>query len=64
MKKFIKSFYHSFNGIEEAFKQRNIKVQSFAALLIILSSIYFEISTTEWLFVISAIFFVIVIVSS
>ncbi len=60
MKKFIKSFSYAFNGIEQALKQRNFKVQLSAAAVIILSGIYFNITSTEWLFIITAIFSVLI----
>lgn len=50
---FPKSFKYAFEGIEEAFRQgRNIRVQSCAAVLAIVLSAVFQISSYEWIIIV------------
>jgi diacylglycerol kinase (ATP) len=61
LKSRIKSFACAFAGIAAAFKtQTNVKMHFLAALVVVAVSLYFKINLTEWLFVISAIFLVLV----
>ena len=49
-KKTLKSFGFAWQGIVYAFKtQRNFRFHLFAAALVVLSSLYFDIKTYEWL---------------
>ena len=57
LKRRLKSFKYAFNGIFFVFRtQTNFKIHTVAAITAIAFSVYFKINTTEWLFVISAIF--------
>jgi diacylglycerol kinase (ATP) len=57
----IKSFAYAFAGVAAAFKtQTNVKIHFLAALVVVAASCYFEIDKVEWLFVLSAVFLVLV----
>ncbi|MHB1177770.1 MAG: diacylglycerol kinase [Daejeonella sp.] len=61
MNKFVKGFYYAWKGLNYAFRtQVNFRVQLAAALLVTLLSCYLEISTTEWLWISSAIAIVLI----
>ncbi len=61
MNKFIKGFYYACKGVNYAFRtQVNFRVELLAALLVTVISYYLEISTTEWLWIISAISIVLI----
>lgn len=50
MKKLIKSFMHSFNGIRLLFKhERNAKIHLGASLGIVLMGFVFHINSNEWI---------------
>ncbi len=52
MNKFILSFVYAFKGIRVSFKeQRNLKVELGIAILVIFAGLYYEISATEWCFI-------------
>ena len=54
---FVKSFYFASRGIFEALKtERNIKIHSIVAVLVVLVSLYFSLNWMEWLFILVAIF--------
>lgn len=60
-KNFISAFCNACEGIGQAIKtQINIRIQIIIAILTIILGIYFKISTIEWLFIIGAIFIVII----
>jgi diacylglycerol kinase len=49
MKQFIKSFLYAFKGIGASLsEQRNLKVQTFVAILTIGAGFYFNITPIEW----------------
>ena len=49
----IKSFQYAFRGFCKIFKEeQNLKIQSIAAIVIIVLAIYFNITKTEWMFLI------------
>lgn len=54
--KFIQSFKHAYNGIQEGFSQRNIKIQVTCGILSIIAGVLFNISITEWISLIIVIF--------
>jgi diacylglycerol kinase len=61
LKSRIKSFVYAIAGIIAAFKtQTNVKIHFLAAFVVVAASFYLEIEKTEWLFVLSAIFLVLV----
>ena len=52
----IKSFYFASRGIFEALKtERNIKIHSIVAVIVVLVSLYFSLNWMEWLFILVAI---------
>ena len=56
MKSRIQSFVHAFAGLQAALKtQPNLRIHVGATLLAIGFSIYFELKTFQWLFVLSAV---------
>ena len=61
LKSRIQSFAYAFAGLAAAFRtQTNVKIHFLAALVVVAASFYFEIDKTEWLFVLSAVFLVLV----
>ena len=47
-----KTFVNAFNGIQYFFKtERNGKIQLFVSFLVVLTGIYFRLSSTEWIFI-------------
>jgi diacylglycerol kinase len=49
MNGFFRSFVYAWNGIRASVRgQRNLKVQSSIALIIIAAGFYFDITMTEW----------------
>lgn len=49
MKKFYQSFGYAFKGILAGLRsERNLKVQFFIGVLVLLAGFYFHISSTEW----------------
>lgn len=54
-------FKFAFNGIKEAFiRERNFRIHLYITALVLLFSFYFQLSVIEWLFIIIAIYFVLV----
>jgi diacylglycerol kinase len=52
-RRLIKSFTYAFRGFRKTFQEeQNLKIQSLAALVVVLLGFYFQISRTEWLFLI------------
>lgn len=59
--KYARSFKYAFSGIAKVFlSERNFRFHTLAALLVISCGFIFNLSTVEWLFVITAIGMVIV----
>jgi diacylglycerol kinase len=53
LKRLIKSFTYAFRGFKKTFQEeQNLKIQSLAAIIVIVAGFYFQISKTEWLFLI------------
>lgn len=52
MKKVLKSFSHASRGIGYAFTGRNFQIQFSIGLVAVILGRYFNISTTEWLFIV------------
>lgn len=52
MEKFIKSFVYAWNGIVHSLKERAVKSHFFVAILVLILGTYFDITITEWIFVI------------
>ena len=52
----VKSYGYALRGVVEGMKERNMKVHIFAAVVAVALSIFFKISTVEWLVVILVIF--------
>lgn len=62
MKKFLKSFVYSFNGLCYAFKtQLNFRVHCLATVLVVLLGFYTKLNYYEWLWVAVAIALVIIL---
>lgn len=60
-KSFFESFKYASSGVKTVFKEeRNMKYHVSFSLLAILASYFFEISQQEWLFILSAIFLVVI----
>lgn len=57
--KFIQSFKYAFNGIKEAFDQRNIKIQFVCGIFIVIAGVLFNINNSEWISLVIVIFSVI-----
>ncbi len=56
MKDFLKSFIYALNGIGASFReQRNLKVQTIIAIITIGAGFYFNITATEWCFILLSI---------
>lgn len=55
IKKRLMSFVYAFNGIKLLTNEHNVRIHIVATFVVISAGFLFEISTTEWLFVISAI---------
>ncbi len=61
LKQRISGFKYAFNGLCYVFKtQANMKIHFVAMILVILAGFYFRVSTTEWLFLILTIAFVLI----
>lgn len=61
IKKFIKSFSYAIDGIAIAIKvDQNVKFHLVAGILVVLSSHFLKVSVFELLFIVFAIFFVII----
>jgi diacylglycerol kinase (ATP) len=52
MRRFLRSFVYAFRGIAVAMRQRNLRIQTSIALVVVAGGFYFDISRLEWLFVI------------
>lgn len=62
MKKFLKGFTYAWNGLTYAFAtQINFKFHVFAAIIIIALGLYLNLSHAEWLWICSAILFVLIV---
>ena len=49
MKSFFQSFYYAWNGLSKAVtEERNIRVQSVVAVLVIAAGFYFQVTLGEW----------------
>lgn len=60
MENFFKSFVYAWNGIKAAIGgQRNLKVQSCIALIVVCAGFYFSISALEWCLILLSISLVI-----
>jgi diacylglycerol kinase len=60
MRNFLKSFVYAITGLRSAIRdQRNLKVQAIIAVLTLGAGFYFEITRTEWSFILFAIALVI-----
>ena len=56
MSQFFKSFVYALKGMRAAWvDQRNIKVQSFIAVVVVTAGVYFEITRADWCLVLFAI---------
>ncbi len=56
LRKRLKSFHYAFNGIKILFaEEHNSRIHLIAAFIAIVASIYFKISTLEWIAVLFAI---------
>ena len=56
MKEFFKSFIYALNGIVATMRgQRNVKVQGLIGLITVGAGFYFDITATEWCFILFAI---------
>ncbi len=61
LKQRISGFKYAFNGLYYVLKkQANMRIHFVAMILVILAGFYFRVSTTEWLFLILTISFVLV----
>jgi diacylglycerol kinase len=62
MKKFLKGFAYSFQGLSYAFKtQLNFRVHCVATVLVVLLGLYFKLNSYEWLWITTAIAVVVVL---
>ena len=62
MKRFFKSFIYAFAGLIYAFKtQLNFKIHCLVAVVAIMMGLYFKLSQTEWLWIVSAICLVLIL---
>ncbi|TCC93236.1 diacylglycerol kinase family protein [Pedobacter frigiditerrae] len=62
MKKFLKSFIYSFNGLSYAFRtQLSFRVHCLAAVLVVLLGLYFKLNSYEWLWIAIAIAVVVIL---
>lgn len=53
---FLQSFRYALKGLRYVFKEEaNFSIQSLATILVIIAGWYFDVSSTEWLFLILAI---------
>ena len=61
IKPYLEAFGYAFEGIASFFKsERNAKVHAVAAIAVIIAGFFFDFTPTEWLWVSSAIFSVII----
>ncbi len=61
MKKFLLGFKYAMQGVRYAFStQINFRFHSVAAVLVLLAGLYLGLSNSEWLWILTAIFLVIV----
>jgi len=51
MKKFLMRFVYAFRGVTKAFKDVNLKWHGAAAIVVILTSWYYQLSMTEWIII-------------
>ncbi|MEA1963297.1 MAG: diacylglycerol kinase family protein, partial [Patescibacteria group bacterium] len=52
-KRLIKSFKYAFKGLRKTFKEeQNLKIQAIAACAVLVFAVYFNITRTEWMFLI------------
>lgn len=52
-KRLIKSFKYAFKGLFKTFKEeQNLRIQSIAACFVVFLAIYFNITRTEWMFLV------------
>ena len=62
MKKFLKSFVYSFNGLGYTFKtQLNFRVHCFATIMVVVLGLYTQLNLAEWLWITAAIAIVIIL---
>ena len=62
MKKFLRSFYYAFKGLRYAFKtQLNFKVHTVLAIAVIPLGWYYELNSTEWIWILLAITLVLIV---
>jgi diacylglycerol kinase len=60
-KKFLKGFTYAFKGVQYAFNtQINFKFHTLSACLAIIAGYYFDLNTAEWLWIITAVSFVLI----
>ncbi len=53
LKRLIKSFKYAFKGLYKTFREeQNLKIQSIAACLVVILAVYFNITRTEWMFLV------------
>lgn len=50
--KFLKGFVYAYQGIKDAFRERNMRIHGIAAVTVLLLGIYFQIEYFEWAIVI------------
>lgn len=56
LKRIAKSFLYAMRGLKKTFREeQNFKIQSLVALLVLFLGFYFEITRTEWIFLVLAI---------
>jgi diacylglycerol kinase len=53
IKRLLKSFRYAFKGLARVFREeQNIKIQSFAGILVVLVGLFFGVSRADWLILI------------
>ncbi|HLR73535.1 MAG TPA: diacylglycerol kinase family protein [Pseudogracilibacillus sp.] len=54
-------FRYAFNGIKEAFlRERNFRIHLYITSIVLILSFYFQLNVTEWILILIAIYFVLV----
>lgn len=54
-------FGYAFNGIKEAFlRERNFRIHLYITSIVLILSFYFQLNVTEWILILIAIYFVLV----
>lgn len=48
MKKFFKGFVYAFNGVKLSFQERNMKVHTFMAVLVLIVASFFPLTSADW----------------